>query len=208
MKMTVFHVLLITVALMSAGRTYAVDKAEKSTILFEDDFAKLDPGWDIIGDTHTEKNKLIVQPPPSKTYITLYKANLFDDMDASVDVHLAKGTSAAGLTFWGTDTENCYFAEVLPLTGQYCVGRYLKNRLLFPVTWRDSNLVKKTPDALNKLRVVTKGSSATIFINGKEMITFKGQPPDGGGFIGTIAGSNDDQNSWEFSNLIIKNPAP
>jgi len=56
------------------------------------------------------------------------------------------------------------------------------------------------------LRVVTKGRQATAYINDKEVATFSGQPPPGGGCIGLYGQSGKSQNIWQFSNLKVTSP--
>jgi hypothetical protein len=55
--------------------------------------------------------------------------------------------------------------------------------------------------------VVTKGNQATIFINGKEVVSFTGQPPQGGSLIGFIVSSGPEgSNSVAFSNFQVVQP--
>ena len=54
---------------------------------------------------------------------------------------------------------------------------------------------------------MTKGNQATIYINGKEVISFSGQPPEGGSLIGFKAGSGPGApNSVAFSNFQVVQP--
>jgi hypothetical protein len=48
-----------------------------------------------------------------------------------------------------------------------------------------------------------------VYINDTEVVTFKGQPPQGGSFIGVIAFSPEkaqNKNLWEFSELKVMKP--
>jgi hypothetical protein len=55
--------------------------------------------------------------------------------------------------------------------------------------------------------VVTKGNQATIFINGKEVVSFAGKPPEGGSVIGFRACSGPEgSNSVAFSNFQVVQP--
>jgi hypothetical protein len=51
--------------------------------------------------------------------------------------------------------------------------------------------------------VVTKGRQATAYINDKQVATFPGQPPVGGGCIGLYGQSGKSQNIWQFSGLEV-----
>jgi hypothetical protein len=205
-------VLLSGVVLLLAvvPRSFAEDKSDT---LHEDKFAALDEGWDNDGNyLHVEHDKLVQQSAkPHWSWLNLYKAKFFDDMDASVDVHLVEGKdgdAAAGFAFWAPDEQNHYSVRINSY-GKAAMIRCIKGRYLVPVTWREVDLLKKGPDAVNNLRVVTLGDSITVFINGKEWKTIKGEPPQGGGFIG-VTGETVEKApySGEFSNLIIKKPSP
>jgi hypothetical protein len=82
----------------------------------------------------------------------------------------------------------------------------VNQRSLSPVPWRESASIKKGLGQTNELRVVTKGAQATVFINDTQVVSFNGQPPQGGGFIGMIAFSPEkatNKNVWEFSDLKV-----
>jgi hypothetical protein len=202
--------LVMTLLTLLAPRSFADDKTDA---LLQDNFATLDPGWENSSNTlHVEQNKLILQlPNKQNVFDSLYKANIFGDADISIDAQKVKGddgTEFAGLIFWASDIDNEYVARIEE-DGQFAVGRYSNGKLLLPVTWRANDSISKGMTKPNTIRVVTKGMSATVYINGKEAITFKGQPPDGGGFIG-IEGSASGKSAyaWEYSNLVVKKPAP
>ena len=80
----------------------------------------------------------------------------------------------------------------------------MTDRWLQPVGWIESEAIKKGIGQVNKLRVVTKGHQATAYINDKQVTTFNGQPPPGGGCIGVSGGSPENaQNTWQFTNLQV-----
>ncbi|HTQ37385.1 MAG TPA: family 16 glycoside hydrolase [Pirellulales bacterium] len=201
--------LAIILTTLIAPRIFADDK----DVLLQDNFATLDPGWSNNSNVlHVDKNQLIMQLPNKQdTFDSLYKANVFGDADISVDVQMMNGgdgTEYAGPIFWATDIDNEYVVRIEE-DGQFSVGRYSNGKLLFPVTWRANDSISKGLTKPTTIRVVTKGTSATVYVNGKEAITFKRQPPDGGGFIG-VEGSASGKSAyaWEFSNLVVKKPAP
>jgi len=54
---------------------------------------------------------------------------------------------------------------------------------------------------------MTKGNQATVYINDTEVVTFKGQPPQGGSLIGVKGDSPEkSQAVWEFSDLKVTKP--
>jgi hypothetical protein len=197
------------VLLLLTGQLVADDKS----VLLQDDFSTLDPGWDNGNKAlQVENHKLVQQLPNKETvYVNFYKGDVFDDADISINVRKAKGgdsSECTGLAFWATNYDNDYEVRI-DESGELAVARYSNGRLLFPVTWRDSDLVKKGLDTDTTIRVVTKGNTGTVYLNGKQAITFKGQPPDGGGFIGVVGSSSGKSPyAWEFSNLAVKKPTP
>jgi hypothetical protein len=47
-----------------------------------------------------------------------------------------------------------------------------------------------------------------VFVNGKELVTITGQPPEEGGMIGVTGVSGSEPYVWEYTNLVIKKAAP
>jgi len=75
------------------------------------------------------------------------------------------------------------------------------------VAWRESDAIKQGEGAENQVKVVTKGNNAAVFINGKEVISLSGQPPQGGTLIGfKVASGPDGSNSVAFSNFKLVQP--
>jgi hypothetical protein len=57
------------------------------------------------------------------------------------------------------------------------------------------------------MRVVTKGKSATVYINGKEIATFSSQPPEGGQLVGIKCPSGPNgENEAAFSGFKVTTP--
>jgi hypothetical protein len=75
------------------------------------------------------------------------------------------------------------------------------------VSWTLTEGVVNPGEELNRLRVRAKGNEAQIFINGKEIVSFRGQPPDGGGLIGVYGTAPvDTAATFDFSNVLITTP--
>ncbi len=130
-------------------------------------------------------------------------------MEANYTVTFLKaGTpnNGSGLVFWGKDDNDWYEMMTSP-NGWFAVEHQLSGRRLYPVAWYEEGALKKGEGAENQVKVVTKGNQATIFINGKEVVSFPGQPPEGGSLIG-FAGSSGaaGQNSVAFSNFQVVQP--
>jgi hypothetical protein len=158
-------------------------------ILFQDDFATLDPSWgEPDSMVHVERNRLVVSPTEGRARAVINQAFAFDDMTAEVTIYNQSPdptNSNGGLIFWAKDYNDYY---VLWISGDGRVGvmRNLNGRWMQPVSVRASELVKRGPGQ-NQLRVVTQGNSATIFINGQQLLSFKAQAPQGSSFVGLFA---------------------
>jgi len=198
-------------ALAVAMLFLAVTSGLAAKVLFEDKFATLDPSWGNPSATINVKDgKLIITPDKNMTNTYLNQANILpDDMEANYTEAFVKAgdpTYGSGLVFWAKDSDNWY-CLMINANGWYAIQRYTMNRYLLPVAWREEPALKKGEGAENQVKLVTKGNQATISINGKEVLTFSGQPPEGGSLIGFRSSSGPGgQNSVAFSNLQIVQP--
>ena len=126
--------------------------------------------------------------------------------DASVSLTFEKAedpVKGSGLVFWAKDY-NDYYVLVLTPAGSIEVQRYVGKRWLQPVAWRQIDNARKGENVENILRVVTKGNTAIAYVNGKEIISFTGEPPEGGSLIG-FKGSSGPKgvNAAAFANLKV-----
>src|ERR1700726_5023612 len=200
-----FHVIYasILVALLLLPPIRSVVAGE---ILYEDKFTNLDPSWGIPGERlSVEDGKLTLKPAPDTTQSILNQANVFDDADIRVEVTLPAGDAnvPGGLIFWAKDHSN-FYCLCIDAAGYFKISRYVTDRWLQPVGWSENEAINKGIGQANKLRVVTQGHQATAYINDKQVTTFNGQPPQGGGCIGGSGGSPESaQNTWQFTNLQV-----
>ena len=111
-----------------------------------------------------------------------------------------------GLVFWAKDS-NEYYVVLVSVGGWVGIERNTAGRFLMPVAWRESDAIKKGEGAENHIKVATKGNKATIFINGKEVISFTGQPPQGGSLVGFKVNSGQEgSNAVAFRNFQLIEP--
>jgi hypothetical protein len=213
--------LLTGIWFFSVSRKTPVTQIAKSTptptptvpavgrLLYEDDFATFNPGWGTPGEALNVKDgKFIITPVPDRGRDVLNQSNIFDDADITVEATMSQGddlTQAGGLIFWGKD-HNDYYCLLIKLNGRFTISRWFNDRWLNPIAWQNNPEIKTAVGQVNKLRVVTKGRQATAYINDKEVATFSGQPPPGGGCIGLYGESGKSQNIWQFSNLKVTTP--
>lgn len=189
----------------------AVTASLAGKVLFEDKFTSLDPSWGAPGPIMDAKDgKLVITPQKNTSQTILNQANVFpNDMEGSFTMTFVKApapTWGSGLVFWAKDY-NEYYAVLVNAEGWFAVQRYVAGRYLLPVAWRQSDAVKKGEGAANQLKVVTSGNKATVSLNGKEVISLSGQPPEGGSLIGfKVASGPEGANSVAFSDFKLVQP--
>jgi hypothetical protein len=180
-------------------------------VLFEDKFASLDPSWGAPGPIMDVKDgKLVVTPQKNTTQTILNQANVFpNDSESSFTMTFVAApapTWGSGLVFWAKDY-NEYYSVLINAEGWFAVQRYVSGRYLLPVAWRQSDVIKKGEGAANQVKVATKDNKATISINGKDVITLSGQPPQGGSLVGfKVASGPEGANSVAFSDFQVVQP--
>lgn len=189
----------------------AVTASLAGKVLFEDKFTSLDPSWGAPGPIMDVKDgKLLITPKTNTSQTILNQANVFpNDAEASFTMTFVKApapTWGSGLVFWAKDY-NEYYAVLVNAEGWFAVQRYIAGRYLLPVAWRESDVIKKGEGAENQVKVVTKDNKATISLNGKEVISLSGQPPQGGSLVGfKVASGPEGANSVAFSNFQLVHP--
>jgi hypothetical protein len=180
-------------------------------VIFEDKFTTMDPSWGAPSAIMNVKDgKFIITPQKNTTQTILNQAQILpNDMEASFTMTFLKApapTWGSGLVFWAKDYDE-YYAVLINAQGWFAVQRHVAKRYLLPVAWRESVAIKKGEGAENQVKVVCKANQATVMINGKEVISFHGQPPQGGSLIGLkVASGPEGANSVGFANLVVTQP--
>jgi hypothetical protein len=180
-----------------------------STVLFEDDFSFADPAWGNYDGTTIANGQMTIQVEPGLGYTLLNQAGLYQDFDVCIDVvqhNTDPSTAWASLLFWGTDYQNFYAFDVAG-NGYVKVSRLQNNRWLSPVDWILTEGLVNPGEEVNHLRVRAVGNVAQVFINGRQVAQFRGQPPEGGGLIGVYGlASADAGASYDFTHLRVTTP--
>jgi hypothetical protein len=203
------RVAVITLSVLVCFGCVELRADDDPSVLFSDDFSTLDPAWGDAEDVmHVEGGKFVLQPKPNTAHSSLYGGSTFNDVDIRVKISQADGKLAdgsAGIVFWGSDNDNMYTAE-FSADGNVTVQRFEGRKWLSPSPWKANDAVKKDLNQVNELRVVTKGRSATFYVNDKQVAAIKGFPPTGGSQIGLTAESGDKVYTWKFSDLVVRKP--
>lgn len=188
-----------------------VQACEGNQVLLQDDFKTMASNWGAASGNQTVKDgKMVLTPALNATYVTLDGGFVFTDMDACVDVVIIKGGprmvhTYGGFAFWATDHQNYYELMIGP-SGTFGVDRIMPGRRITIMPFATSSAVKSGVGQVNRLRVKTKGNIATLYINGIQVGTIAGQPPQGGGEVGVTAQAGPKtRDVYEFSNLKVTN---
>jgi hypothetical protein len=194
-------------ALLACGLACQARAEEKGEVLFADNFATLDPGW---GDADDEvlgvqNKKLVFQFAQAGDKHALYQGKMFEDADIRVMVNQTSGEAArgAGIAFW-CDNLRGYVAK-LRSDGNFRLENLSATPLSPPVHRMLDKGVKKGLNQVNELRVVTKGMTATIYVNGQEVASLKAKRKYGS-MVGLVASSGAVPCRWEFSDFVIRKP--
>lgn len=202
---------LAVVMVLSVGSTEAALACQGTEVLFEDSFATLDPTWGTAEDAFfVEDGQLTIMPGYDEYYSALNTMGTYEDIDLCFNLEAIKadpeGNSFAGLIFWAIDYDNYYYVVV---TAEQSIGvfRRQRARVLPQLRWATFDGLKPGNGVVNELRVVTLGNAATIYVNGQEYGTIKGQPPSDGQQIGVRATSpRNDRAVWGFDDIRITAP--
>lgn len=180
--------------------------------LFQDAFKSHDQAWGPKDKRLTiSGGEAAFSPEPGTGMFRWNRAYVFSDVDVCANVRLAKNTpdptaSYAGLLFWVKDNRNYYQAVIAP-NGYFTVARVVDGKVEAkrPVQWTQLDAVKKGAKEKNTMRVTAKGDQVSISINGKEVATFKGEPPKAPSHIGMFAasGPNKPGDTWSISDLKV-----
>ena len=175
-------------------------------VFYEDAFVNLDPSWSTPSEILSAKDgKLTLKRALNSTQSVLNQSKVFDDSDIQVDVTMSAGDAnvPGGLIFWAKDYRN-FYCLCTNAIGSFKISHDVGNQWQTPVNWTENDAINKGAEQVNRLRVVTRGSEATAYINGKQVATIKGQPLQGGSRIGISGGSaKDSPNTWQFGNLKV-----
>ena len=142
------------------------------------------------------------------------RAFVFDDVDACATVRLAKTTtdptsSYAGLMFWVEDNRNYYQAVIAP-NGYFTVARVVDGKVepKRPVEWKQARRRQDRRQGEEHAAGAAKGDEVEISVNGKQVASFKGEPPHAPSYIGMLAASAPSKNGDTWSITDFKVTAP
>jgi hypothetical protein len=132
----------------------------------------------------------------------------FTDMEASLTIAPQVPTgNAAGLIFWATGPSDFFLVSIDDASGTFGVNRRISAnggswQVLVP--YEANAAVKSGAGAVNTIRIVTKGNSVALFINGQTIGTLAVLAPEGGGMVGIEGeGQEGKPADYIFSNISV-----
>lgn len=159
---------------------------EGSQVVLEDNFTDNLTQWytDDTGDVKIANGKYVIRlhSDDSATSLgslrTMPSTFSYKEGDFCVNVGIIPDTGkvSAGLLFWGTDADNF---TLLDITAQKVVEVWRKTA----GNWNQIGKGVEMPDlklgteGSNTLRATVKDNVVTVYVNGKQITQFRGQPP-------------------------------
>jgi TIR domain len=183
---------------------------DKASLAFFDDFKSLDPGWGSLPAVDSlEGGALNVKAAKNTSSTLIYFPLLFNratfcsEIKSPPPFDNPADAGSAGIMFWVADYKNYYVALLGP-DGTYLVSRRVDGDWLTVVPRSKATMISQGPDAVNRMKITIEPNAATITINDKIAIGFRGEPPAGATAFGLYAESGTNQeNLWRFANLAV-----
>ena len=98
--------------------------------------------------------------------IRRYNLHAGDDFTIEVSLRHINGTETSGYGFlWGDESKGVDYNFLLTGDGSYKLSLYKDSKWSDVIKWTDSGHIRKK--GVNHLKVVKKGSSAKLYINGE-----------------------------------------
>ncbi len=199
------------------GLAPAVVKACPGQVILSDNFKTMDPAWGtsdqnaLVVSSKTANSAFALGAAANATNGRLNRKSVYGNVDVCVDVFVAMTESAediGGLVFWASDDNNYYFLAITG-DGRFSVLRDSGGKWSTGVSLTKTNALVTGKDKANSLQVALVGNEAAITINGREVGSFKGEPPTNGGYIGLrVAAAAAGATAWGFFDLSVTDPTP
>jgi hypothetical protein len=175
--------------------------------LFKDDFDRLQTAqWTTDGRPSVFSGHLSLRPEAAKTN-SIYTVRTFPDVEICGDVRLVYSRDVArsyvGIAFWVENFSNLYTFQIT-LDGYAGVFHLADDKWTTVIDDRQVEAVNTEKLAFNELRVVTRGTTATLYINGQKFDEITGEPPEEQ-HVGFMAESPKGvQPTYEMDDLVVR----
>jgi hypothetical protein len=115
----------------------------------------------------------------------------------------------AGLIFWAVDYNNLYIFMINPSSGQFALSQKSGGNWSFTSTSAPNPAVMQGMGKTNTLRVLTKGNTASLYVNNQLVDSIVATPPAGGGVMGFYAQTDSTyttKETWQIGNFTVTVP--
>jgi hypothetical protein len=157
---------------------------------------------------------MVLKAKPAKIETWTYPALVFAAAAVCTDIVLpeqtgaAMNTAAGGIIFWAADYKNYHVAQLYP-DGTYSVWRQIDGEWATVIPRSPAAAIRRGPGVVNRMKVVFNHSEVSIVVNDATVVSFHGQPREGGGSFGLYgASANGMENEWQFGDLVVVDLAP
>jgi hypothetical protein len=197
----------VTAAIISAASPGFA--CEGNSVLFQDDFAKANPAWEIWDQTKIDGGAMKITAQPQHIAPIFYKGDAYGKADICVDaivpnVSDPKNLGLVSLLFEGQGYDDFYAFYLNPVDGTAAIMRFLKNKWLHPIPFRKVDGIVAQAGGKNTLRLTLNGAHATAYVNGNKIVDFLINASDGGGLVGLeVDGGETSPVTWSFKNFKV-----
>ncbi len=180
-------------------------------VVFTDSFVSLGKEWGSEDKFMSVKGGEMIIAEQQKAY-SIWATPEYRNVDYCATVRLTEssdlGSSYGGLMFWARDNDH-YFTFQITLDGYGTVYEFDDGDWKSLIDDRAFPAIKQGIGAVNELRVVTRGSNATFYVNGQKFDTVTVKTAPGTQHIGFAieAPSGDGgKATFAFDNLEVRAP--
>lgn len=195
----------------------ATPEPDMGDLLLGTDFSqKIMPGWELLNEDkltfHNNPLELRGTFPPKQdgAYYMLRSSGLLDDFDVSVSIRLTSGSKEhirAGI--YPRLMDEGGYGFLISVQGSYTVGYFEKDangalawKRLLP--WTYHTALHEGFNETNRLRVICKGDSFRMYLNGVLAGSFKDSRFSAGRLYLTVDPGEKSNGSFAFSNLQVR----
>jgi|NGEPerStandDraft_6_1074524.scaffolds.fasta_scaffold144989_2 hypothetical protein len=201
--------LTVLAIVLMVGSTNAATACKGGQVLLEDWFSSTDAAWGRFDNTKTvENSRLIMVADPELSQTALNTGYSFENADVCVGAVVQQdpipGQARASLVFWAKDYSNMFLFSVLT-DGKFEVERLIQGQWQSPavISWTKTEALKKGVGQINILRARIEDNFVRLFINDKEVASFKGQSPDAPWKLGLSVGGGKGGGTGGFIGLKV-----
>jgi hypothetical protein len=198
----------VTASIVAGGS--AAEACGTGELLFSDTFDTMTKTWGQPDEfMKVEGGQLVINEKDGNFYVAT-SGPTYRDVDFCATFKPTDSSdpasSYAGVTFWGQDVDHFYtfqmtvdgYATVYQYTGEW--------KSIIDDTAVSS--IKQGVGAENELRVVTKGDTATLYINGERFNSITGVLPNEGQHLGfTVEAPEKGKVTFAIDNAEVRTPA-